>query len=225
MKTSSTSARLKEIISERGIKQVDILNAAKPFCAQYGVKLEKNDLSQYVNGKVEPGQEKLTILGLALNVSETWLMGYDVPRWRNAPDESSDAIPHGFSPIPETVRLPRVGRIACGDPITAEENIEDYDEVLTSWRADFTLVCCGDSMLPKIEDGDIVAIRSQPVVENGEIAAVRIGDEATLKQVFVHPDFVELRPLNPSFQSIIKKKEEMEDIHIEGKAVGLCRNL
>lgn len=137
----------------------------------------------------------------------------------------TETIPHGFSPMPETERLPRVGRIACGDPITAEENIEGYDEVLKSWHADFTLVCCGDSMLPKIEDGDVVAIRSQPTVENGEIAAVRIGDEATLKQVFVHPDFVELRPLNTKYQSIIKKKDEMEDIHIEGKAVGLCRNL
>lgn len=134
-------------------------------------------------------------------------------------------VPSGFSTMPETERLPRVGRIACGEPITAEENIEGYDEVLKSWHADFTLVCCGDSMLPKIEDGDVVAIRSQPVIDNGEIAAVRIGDEATLKQVFVHPDFVELRPLNPQFPSIIKKKEEMEEIHIEGKAVGLCRNL
>lgn len=225
MKISNTSARLKEIISERGIKQVDILNAAKPFCAQYGIKLEKNDLSQYVNGKVEPGQEKLTVLGLALNVSEAWLMGYDVPRGRNSSGKSTDNIPQGFSPMPERECVPRVGRIACGDPITAEENIEGYDEVLKSWHADFTLVCCGDSMLPKIEDGDIVAIRSQPMVENGDIAAVRIGDEATLKQIFVHPDFVELRPLNPNFQSIIRKKEEMEDIHIEGKAVGLCRNL
>ena len=71
MKATNTSARLKMIMTERGLRQVDILNAAKPFCAQFGVKLEKNDLSQYVNGKVEPGQEKLTILGLALNVSET----------------------------------------------------------------------------------------------------------------------------------------------------------
>lgn len=224
MKISNTSLRLKEIMRERNLKQVDILNAAKPYCAKYGVKLEKNDLSQYVNGKVEPRQEKLTILGLALNVSETWLMGYDVISSRDN-IESSASIPSGFSPMPETDRAPRVGRIACGEPITAEENIEDYDEVLKSWHADFTLVCCGDSMLPKIEDGDIVAIRSQPTVENGEIAAVRIGDEATLKQVFVHAGFIELRPLNSEYPSIIKSKEEMVDIQIEGKAVGLCRNL
>lgn len=80
-------------------------------------------------------------------------------------------------------------------------------------------------MLPKIEDGDVVAIRSQPTVENGEIAAVRIGDNATLKRVFLHPDYIELRPLNPEYDSIIRRREEMADIKIEGRAVGLCRNL
>lgn len=227
MKTSNTSARLKTIMSERGLRQVDILAASKPFCDKYGIKLAKNDLSQYVNGKVEPGQEKLSILGMALNVSEAWLMGYDVSRARGTgtPSKNHTHIPTGFSPMPETELVPRIGRIACGDPITAEENVEDQDEVLKSWHADFTLVCCGDSMVPKIEDGDVVAIRSQPTVENGEIAAVRIGDEATLKRVFLHPDYIELRPLNPEYDSIIRRREEMSDIRIEGLAVGLCRNL
>lgn len=100
MKVSTTSARLKEIMCIRGLRQIDILNAAKPYCVEYGVKLEKNDLSQYVNAKVEPGQEKLTILGLALNVSETWLMGYNVPMERNPmsyndlhPQEQSALLP------------------------------------------------------------------------------------------------------------------------------------
>ena len=128
-------------------------------------------------------------------------------------------------PFPETARKPRVGRIACGDPIIAEENIEAYDEVLSSWHADFTLMCVGDSMAPKIENGDIVAIRVQPTVENGEIAAVRIGDEATLKRVFLHADYIELRPINPNYDSINRSKHEMDDIRIEGRAVGLCRNL
>jgi transcriptional regulator with XRE-family HTH domain len=83
MKTNSTADRLNEIMRDRNIKQIDILRAAQPFCDKYGIKLAKNDLSQYVNGKVEPGQEKLTILGLALNVSEAWLMGYDVPKGRD----------------------------------------------------------------------------------------------------------------------------------------------
>ncbi len=79
MNKLTTSDRLKQIMLERNMKQVDVLMACKPYCEKYGVKLEKNDLSQYVSGKVQPGQDKLTILGLALNVNEVWLMGYNVP--------------------------------------------------------------------------------------------------------------------------------------------------
>lgn len=78
MKQYSTAQRLKQLMTARQLRQVDILRAAKPYCQKYNIKLNKNDLSQYVSGKVEPGQDKLTILGLALNVSEAWLMGYDV---------------------------------------------------------------------------------------------------------------------------------------------------
>lgn len=134
-------------------------------------------------------------------------------------------IPHGFAPVPETVKLPRAGNIACGTPILAEENIEAYDEVPRMWRADFTLRCKGDSMEPKIKDGDIVAIRSAQAVENGEIAAVCIGDEATLKRVFVFDDHMELRAENPTFATIVLIGEDMNTARIEGKAVGLCRDL
>lgn len=79
MKELTTADRLKQIMSERGLKQVDILEACKPYCERYGVQLKKNDLSQYVSGKVEPKQDKLSILGMALNVNEVWLMGYNVP--------------------------------------------------------------------------------------------------------------------------------------------------
>ena len=79
MKKLTTADRLKQLMHERGLKQVDILEACKPFCMKYGVKLAKNDLSQYISGKVLPGQDKLSILGLALNVNEVWLMGYNVP--------------------------------------------------------------------------------------------------------------------------------------------------
>ena len=83
MKKYTTSDRLKQIMKARNLRQVDILEAAEPYCKKYGVKLEKNALSQYVSGKVEPGQEKLSILGMALGVSEAWLMGYDVSMDRN----------------------------------------------------------------------------------------------------------------------------------------------
>lgn len=79
-KKSNTAERLKEIMKQRGLKQIDIVNAAQPFCEKYGVKLGRNDISQYVAGKVAPNQHKLTVLALALNVSEVWLMGYDEPK-------------------------------------------------------------------------------------------------------------------------------------------------
>lgn len=134
-------------------------------------------------------------------------------------------IPPGFQPTPPLDRVPRVGRIACGQPITAEENIDGYDEVPSAWHSDFTLLCEGESMLPRIQDGDIVAIHKQPTVENGEIAAVRVGTEATLKRVFVFPDHIELRAENPEYPTIIRIGEEMNDVVIEGKAVGLCRKI
>ena len=83
MKTSSTALRLNEFMQKNGLKQIDIINLAKPFCSEYGVKLSKSDLSQYVSGKVEPGQNKLYILARALNVSEAWLMGYEVKNAAN----------------------------------------------------------------------------------------------------------------------------------------------
>lgn len=83
MKRHSTAQRLKQVMDARQLRQVDILEAAAPYCKEYGVKLGKNALSQYASGKVEPGQAKLTILGLALGVSEAWLMGFDVPMERN----------------------------------------------------------------------------------------------------------------------------------------------
>lgn len=82
MKTSSTSLRLKQLLKERGLKQTDILSMAQPYSEKMGIKLSKNDLSQYVNGHAEPGQEKLLLLGSVLDVSEAWLMGYDTPMKR-----------------------------------------------------------------------------------------------------------------------------------------------
>lgn len=137
----------------------------------------------------------------------------------------AETIPPGFQPMPEMDMVPLVGRIACGTPITAEQNVERIVCVPSKWRSTFTLTCKGDSMEPRIHDGDLVAIRKQPEVENGEIAAVRIGEEATLKHVYMHENFIELRPENPAFNSIILSREDMNNVVIEGKAVGLCRDI
>ena len=129
MKKFTTSQRLKQLMNERNIKQVDILIKAEPFCKKYGVKLNKNDLSQYVNGKVEPGQQKLSILGLALNVNEAWLMGYDVPQIRditfgNETVEELSAKYDNIKPI-KLKRFPMLGEIACGEPVFADEDKEE----------------------------------------------------------------------------------------------------
>lgn len=76
MKKENTAIRLKRIMSERNIRQIDILNLSKPICEQYGVKMNRSDISQYCSGKVEPNQDKLFVLSKALNVNESWLMGY-----------------------------------------------------------------------------------------------------------------------------------------------------
>lgn len=94
VKISNTSERLKSIMNSRNLKQVDILQLAEPYCRKHGIKLGKNDLSQYVSGKVEPGQYKLYILGLALNVNEAWLMGYDVPMGKNIKSNNIDISTH-----------------------------------------------------------------------------------------------------------------------------------
>lgn len=216
MRVSNTSLRLKELMLKRNIRQVDILNAAKPYCIKYGIKLEKNDLSQYVNGKVEPGQEKLTVLGLALNVSETWLMGYDVSPFR---DNSVD-FPPNIMPMPEMRKIPLIGTIACGAPILAEEHIEEYIDIPKHINADFALTCKGDSMInARIFDGDIVYIRQQDTVENGEIAAVLIDGDATLKRVKLYEDHISLEPENPQYRPQVYWGEEMNDVRILGKAV------
>ena len=152
-----------------------------------------------------------------MNTTTAYLMGIDTAKERS--------IPAGFQPLPKRDRIPRVGQIACGTPILAEENVEAYDEVPSDWHADFTLLCQGDSMEPKIKDGDVVAIHSQPMVENGEVAAVLIDGEATLKRVFLFDDHIELRAENPTFPTILRIGEDMNTITIEGKAVGLCRKL
>lgn len=82
MKISNISARLKKIMTDNNMRQVDILKRVEPYCQIYNIKMNKSDLSQYVSGKVEPSQDKLVILSMALNVSEAWLIGFDVPTQR-----------------------------------------------------------------------------------------------------------------------------------------------
>lgn len=217
MKNSTFAQRLRAGLDVRQMTQAELSQRSK---------ISKSSISHYLKGDWEGKQDAVYSLAQVLDVSEAWLMGYDVPMEaeRSTPAKQPTILP-GFEPMPAMDVVPLVGRIACGTPIMAEENIEQMVCVPSRWHSTFTLTCKGDSMEPRIHDGDLVAIRKQPEVEQGEIAAVRIGEEATLKRVYLHPNFIELRPENPAFESIILSREEMNSVTIEGKAVGLCRDI
>lgn len=177
---------------------------------------DKSSISKIENGKADIPQSKVVAFARALETTTAYLIGVDIAQLE---------IPDGFQPMPEMVSVPIVGNIACGAPILAEENIDGNASVPEAWRATFCLVCKGDSMSPRIQDGDLVAIRKDINVENGEIAAVRIDDEATLKHLYVYDNYIELRPDNPDYQSIILIGEDRCNVYIEGKAVGICRRI
>lgn len=206
----TTGARMKQRRKELGIS-VEAVAAALGVSVATVYRYEKGDIEKVPGALLEP-------LARVLHTTPAYLMG-----WAASP--AAGTVPSGFDPLPETTMVPRVGEIACGEPILAEQNIETYDCVPKLWRADFTLACHGDSMEPRIKDGDVVAVRRTPNVENGEIAAVRIDDEATLKHVYRYPDRLVLQPENPAFPPIVLIGEEINRVVIEGKAVGLCRSL
>ena len=135
---------------------------------------------------------------------------------------SENEIPEGFSPPPEMVLKPLVGKIACGTPILAEQNIEDYINVPKDVKCDFLLTCDGDSMIDAgIRSGDVVYLIKQPDIDyNGQIAAVRVDGEATLKKVFKYQDKVVLQPANANYEPLVYIKEEINDLVIEGIAPG-----
>lgn len=186
------------------------------------------------------------IAGVSDKAVSTWELGLKTPRMGavekmanyfgitksaivdDAPMTSlqKPVVPPGVMPMPEMVQVPLIGSIACGTPITAEQNIKSYVGVPAAWRADFALECHGDSMAPTICDGDVVCIRSQPEVEQGQIAAVRIGEEATLKHCYYQNGVVQLIADNPSVcPPMVYTGSDLDEIEVEGLAVGFCRGL
>lgn len=155
-------------------------------------------------------QGRISQLAEILQVSPATLMG-----WNND-------IPDGFLPLPKMKKVPRLGVISCGEPIDSEENFDGYDDVPENIACDFTLKCEGDSMIgARINDGDLVYIRRQPIVNNGQIAAVLIdGTEKLLKRVYISADSVILQAENPAYPPKVFSKEDMNRVSIIGRAVG-----
>ena len=203
----SIGKRIKEIRISKNITQDELalkIGTTKQTIYKYENEIVTNIPSQ-----------KIELISNALNTTPDYLMG-----WSDKSTDDLYSIP-GINPIPKTYKRPRLGTIACGEPILAEENIETYDDIPDNIKCDFTLVCKGDSMInARINDGDIVYIKQQSQVDNGEIAAVLIDNEATLKRVYIYEDKVVLQPENTKYPPFVYTKEDMNNIRILGKAVG-----
>lgn len=224
-------------MSERGLKQVDVINLAKPYFDD--VKITKTDLSQYVNDKTEPRQDKMYILSKALNVNEAWLMGFNVekeriPDWKRHDDiisiyeqleknRQKKVYSYAEKQLEDQIKLKTVkvyGQTAAGDPITyGDDIVEEKEASYIPSGADIALVVKGDSMEPEIEDGSIVFYKRQPNIENGEIAVVEIdGNGVTCKKVKFDYDNkkIILQSLNDKYED---QEFESGQIRILGKVV------
>ena len=197
--------RLSQLRQEKGL---NMREAARQLGMPYTTYVN------YEKGTREPNSETLISLAKFYGTSIYYLLcKSDSPPGRD--------IPPGFEPMPKMKKVPLIGAIACGEPITAEQNIEKMVDVPEYIRCDFSLTCHGDSMVDAgIHDKDVVYIRIQPEVENGEIAAVRIDGEATLKRVYYNPGTLTLMPANPAYAPMVYTGSQLEEVHIEGKAVG-----
>ena len=177
------------------------------------VGTSRQTIHRYENGiitNIPP--EKVVSLAKALDTTPAYLMGWESDIYQNY---------ENITPI-TAKRLPILGEIACGEPIYASEEHESYVSLGSNIDADFCLLAHGDSMTgARIFDGDMVFIKLQDSVNNGEIAAVIINDEATLKRVYFYPEEGKLilTPENPRYAPLVYVKDELNSIKILGKAV------
>lgn len=191
----------------------------KIYNNRFNGKMNKSTLSRYENGLQEP------MLTVVRNLSEIFGVTVD-----DLSDNTTSDIFSQFDNLSliQTQRIPMLGEIACGEPIWCDEDRESYIEAGTNIRADFCLKAKGDSMInARICDGDIVFIRQQPMVENGDIAAVIIDNEATLKRVYFDKENgkLVLQAENPKYSPLVYIGEELNSIRILGKAIAFESNL
>ena len=224
------SERRDEIMNEVFIKRLQISMEQSKINQSELAELSgisKQRISGYLKGEYEPKSKPIYALAKALGVSASWLMGLndDAPAPPEDFSELYEKYPN-IKPI-KKVKIPMLGNIACGEPTFADEEHETYIETDGHIQADFCLTCDGDSMEPKLMNGDIVFIRKQPEVNDGQIAAVLIEDEATLKRVYYDKpnNVLTLVAENPKYRPFIYSGEQLNNIRILGKAVSLYRKL
>lgn len=200
-------SRLRQLRKEDNLTQKELADK---------LGLAFSTISMYERGIREPDFETTEAIADYFNVSMDFLLG-----------KSANTAPMGnIIPMPQFNTVPLLGTIACGEPILAAENLEGEVKIPDDIKADFALRCSGDSMVDaRILDGDIVYIRQQPTVNNGEIAAVLINDEATLKKVYLSEGTITLVACNTNYQPFVYSGEKLNEIRILGKAVGFTSRI
>ena len=199
--------RIKELRKNKGFTQIQLAEA---------LFVDQTAISKWDKGIAFPAAEMQRKLADIFEVSIDYLLG-------RSDSEHGDGFDiENIVPLSEVIRkrVPVLGEIACGEPIFAQEQYGEYIE--TDINADFALTCKGDSMTgARINDGDLVLIRKQEMVENGAIAAVIIENEATLKRVYYYPQTKKLvlQAENPKYEPLVYIDSELENIRILGRAV------
>lgn len=194
-------SNLKEIRKSKGLTQAEVASH---------IGISQNNYSYWENGKVKIDNDSLKKLANYFEVSVDYLLGIN----------ESSSLTRG-------VKIPVYGEIAAGIPIEAIEDIIDFEEITPELAASgefLALSIKGDSMAPRIQNGDVVIIRRQENVENGDIAAVMVnGDSATLKRVKTDSNGIWLLPLNPAFEPLFYTKKECAEkpVRILGKMIEL----
>ena len=174
----------------------------------------------YEKGAREPSSEQLLLIAKYFGVTTDYLIGLTDTAFSGTPSENLFEKYPNIIPVPEMRKVPLLGAIACGEPIYREEN--EWIRLPNNIHADFCLRCEGDSMInARINDGDIVFIRACPEVDNGQIAAISINNEVTLKRVYYYPEKnkLVLNPENPKYEPFVYTNEELNEVRILGKAV------
>lgn len=217
--------RLEKAMAIRGKKAVDVSK---------GTGISESVISQYRKGLISPKREKIMQIADYLNVDPVWLMGLDVPmeivpKQKAKPfekDENGNIIIKDSRNTHVTPRkIPVIGGVAAGIPIEMIEDIVGEEEIPGYMQGEyFGLVIHGDSMEPRIKDGDVVIVRQQSNVDNGDTVIVTInGDDATCKKIQMYEDGLALISNNPDYPPMIFNKDEVQrkPIRILGKVVEL----
>lgn len=186
-------------------------------------KLRKNRATVYRYESSEIEKLPTTVLeplAEALKTTPGYLMGWEDDKTISNIDDLTAKFDN-IKPV-KLKKFPMLGKIACGEPIFADEDKEHCVMADMDIQADFCLTAKGDSMIDaRINDGDIVFIKEMPIVDNGEIAAVIIGNEATLKRVYYYREQnkLVLNPANPKYEPLVYVNDELNEIRVLGKAV------